>query len=491
MSTTDADSATYRALVETEKPSKSFLYFITAFGALGGFLFGYDTGVVSGALLFLKKDFDLNDEEQELVVSLALLGAMAGAVLCGRISDRYGRKPTILLASWLFSGGAVIMAVATSLGTLLVGRAIVGVGVGIASCVVPVYISEVAPPEQRGALVTVNNLFITGGQFVSYVVDALLAPVDEGWRWMFGLSAVPAVIQIMMTFSAPETPRWLISRGRVDEGRVVLRKIFDKEDVEDVVSEIQLSLHTDTSTSEAWRRVLSPEMRRALILGVGLQVYQQFCGINTAMYYSPTILKTAGFGSDEDSIYFSIAIAGCNAIATIFAIRLIEQLGRRTLLLRSLLGVCAGLFLIGVSFFLMDFWFGKWVSLFSLVFYISFFGVGMGEMPWVINSEIYPLQVRGVATSIATAANWISNFIVSSTILTLFSAITPGGTFILYGSIAVTAWIFVYANLPETKDKTLEEVEDTLKNWVNPLSKAAKLESNTAATSKHKVETVA
>lgn len=432
------------------KKTKLTLYsvWISCIAAVGGLLFGYDTGVVSGALPLLEEEFSLSDFEEEAFVSAAIAACVIGALIGGPLSDKIGRRPTIIIAAVLFAIGAAVLTISTAYWMLLVGRIILGFGVGKASMISPVYIAEASPQRFRGALVTINNFAITGGQFIPYIVAALFSKVNEGWRYSLGLSGVPAVILFVGMFIAPESPRWLISHGRTEEARKILLKIYDNSDEETdrEITEINdaLSKHVDVK----FREVFTRRMRRPLVIGILIQAFQQFCGINTAMYYSATIIKMAGFNDNSTAIWFSTLVAFGNALSTVICLFLIDRVGRRKLLFTSLSGITFGLVVLGLSFFLNE---RSMISdkasgitaVCALIFYTLFFALGMGPVPWALTSEIFPLKLRGIATGITTTANWLSNLIVSMTFLSLMSLITKAGVYWLYACVCIVCLIFV------------------------------------------------
>jgi SP family myo-inositol transporter-like MFS transporter 13 len=379
------------------------LYAVIFFAAIGGFLFGFDTGVISGALLYLKIEFSLNDWQQEFVVSAALVGAIVGAFFGGPLGDRLGRRPVVAMASILFIVGSIILAFSWSFVMLLVGRLIVGMGIGVASNIVPVYIAEISPAQSRGALVTVNVLCITFGQFISYLTNSAFSYLPQGWRWMLGIAAVPGAVQLIgLLCVVPESPRWLISKGRDECARNILIKFRPHlSSVDSEIEDIKASLRQE---SNSYKELFAPGTRRALVLGVLLQAFQQFAGINTAMYYSATILQMAGYKDPQSAIWLSDAVAFTNALFTIISIVLIDRIGRRKLLFVSLGGTIIGLLCLGVAFFIASNY-GIQIGPFalgSLVVYVMFFAIGMGPVPWTVNSEIFPLKIRSLGNSIGT-----------------------------------------------------------------------------------------
>ncbi|KAJ4980244.1 hypothetical protein NE237_031081 [Protea cynaroides] len=523
-----------------------------AFSAgIGGLLFGYDTGVISGALLYIRDDFKSVDREtvlQESIVSMAVAGAIIGAAIGGWTNDRFGRRLSILVADFLFFVGAVVMASAPNPGLLILGRVFVGLGVGMASMTAPLYISEASPAKVRGALVSTNGFLITGGQFLSYLINLAFIKAPGTWRWMLGVAGLPALIQFILMWILPESPRWLYRKGREEEAIALLKKIFPADEVEIEIQTLKESVDaeiTEEGSSEKinFTKLLKTKtVRRGLVAGVGLQIFQQFVGINTVMYYSPTIVQLAGFASNQTALLLSLVTAGLNALGSIVSIYFIDRTGRKKLLIISLTGVIISLALLAATFHettaqspqvsrqetahfsgltCPDFqstsaawdcmkclkasspscgfcasptnklypgaclisnstvkdmcqgeqrlWYTRgcpsrygWVALIGLALYIIFFSPGMGTIPWIVNSEIYPLRFRGVCGGIAATANWISNLIVAQSFLSLTQAIGTSWTFLIFGVISVVALFFVLICVPETKGLPIEEVEKML-----------------------------
>ena len=437
---------------------KTIVALTSAVAAVGGLLFGYDTGVISGALLFISKSIPMSTGVQAFVVSSVLIGAMIGAASGGLLADHFGRRWTMFAAGATFTVGALLAALAPEVYSLIAGRIIVGFAIGVASFVVPLYIGEVAPPANRGALVSLNQLLITVGIFASYLVDLALAPM-QAWRWMFGLAVIPAILLVIGMCVLPETPRWLIRAGKRDTARKVLDRTRDPETVEAEIAEIDAGLQQKEAS---WKALLDPNLRRAMIIGIGLALIQQITGINTVIYYGPVIFQKAGFASAEGAILAQVSVGLINVLLTIVSIRLIDRLGRRPLLIYGMAGMVAGLVLLGVTF---AFQFGQaapWIAVVSLMLYVGSFAIGLGPVFWLIIAEIYPLQVRGRAMSVATLANWFGNFVVSLVFLPLVHWLGEAPTFWLYGAVTVLGIVFVRAYVPETKGRTLEDIEADL-----------------------------
>ncbi|MCI4381779.1 hypothetical protein PGIGA_G00255840 [Pangasianodon gigas] len=338
--------------------SSRFVYVLSFFSALGGFLFGYDTGVVSGAMLLLKKEMNLSAFWQELLVSSTVGAAALSALAGGYLNGLYGRRKCIMLASFIFTVGGIILSVAPNKAVLLFGRLIVGLGIGVASMTVPVYIAEVSPPQLRGQLVTINTLFITGGQFIASVVDGAFSYMEHnGWRYMLGLSVVPAVLQFLgFFFFLPESPRWLLQKGDTQQAREVLTQIRATESVNEEYDSIKSIIEEEEKEAGGGpvlcRILACAPARRALIVGCGLQMFQQLSGINTVMYYSATILQMAGVRDDKTAIWLSAATAFTNFLFTLVGVWLVERVGRRKLTLGSIVGTGVSLSVLAVGFLL-------------------------------------------------------------------------------------------------------------------------------------------
>lgn len=441
------------------------VYVVAALSALGGLLFGYDTGVISGAILFIRQDFVLSDFTVGLVVSAVLIGAVIGAALGGDLSDHFGRRKVIIVAAVIFALGAVGTATVSDVNLLILGRIAVGVAIGIASEVTPLYISEMSPSRMRGSLVSLNQLAITIGIVVSYLVDFSLSAF-QGWRYMLGLAAIPAVILGVGMLPLPDTPRWLINHNEADKARRVLKRIRGRDDVEGEVKEIQDSLKKQRGGRA---ELFNPMVKPALIIGVSLAIFQQVTGINTVIYYAPTIFQFAGITSASSAILATVAVGVVNVIVTIVAIMLLDRVGRRPLLLIGLAGMTLSLTLLGAVFFLPSL-LGSLgdLAVIGLMLYVASFAIGLGPVFWLLISEIYPLRVRGLAMSIASEANWGSNLIIALTFLTLVQVLGQSGTFWLYALVGVGAWVFAFLLVPETKGKTLEEIEEHWRKGLHP-----------------------
>ena len=432
------------------------------FGALGGMLFGYDTGVISGAILFITPDLGLTPFLEGLVVASLLLGAAAGAGSAGPLSDRLGRRNLILIAAVIFSIGAIGAGLAPGVGTLVLFRVVLGLAVGAAALIVPLYLSEIAPTEIRGAISSLNQLMITVGILLAFIVNALLAN-SEAWRWMLGLAVVPSVILFIGMYFMPETPRWLVSRGREDEARDVLMRSRSEQEAENEIREIK---EVEREEEGGLQELLAPWVRPALIVAIGLAVFQQIIGINTIIYYAPTTLKNVGYG-DAAAIYANLIIGAINVVMTLIAIRFIDRVGRKPLLLGGLVGMVVSLTVLGLSTVLLSEPSSPTdtvaiITLLCLAGFIISFAATWGPTVWVVLPEVLPLRIRGTAMGVAIFLHWIANFVVSQTFPSLLAALGPGIPFLGYAVIGVLAFIFVSAFVTETKGRSLEEIESDL-----------------------------
>ena len=444
----------------TTQASTLFVYLAAAFAALGGLLFGYDTGVISGALIFIRRSFALSTFHQEVVVSVVLIGASIGALGGGPLADRLGRRKMLLVTSLIFMVGAIVCAAAMSVTALIVGRTVVGLGIGFASSTVPLYISEVAPARARGWQVSLFQLAITVGILTAYLVDYSFAET-ENWRWMLGLAVIPGAILFLGMLFLPETPRWYAQRSQFDSARRVLIRIRGNQDVEAEFNEIQATLRQSHERGQM-SDLLLPEVRPALVIGIGLAIFQQITGINTVIYYAPTIIQSAGISSASGAILATAGIGLVNVIMTIVSMWLIDRAGRRPLLLIGIAGMVLSLGALGYVFHVPARTGGiAEIAVFTLMAYVASFAISLGPIFWLLIAEIYPLKIRGGAEGIAAGTNWAANFLVSLTFLTLVQTFGPSQTFWLYGVLAVAAWIFSYYLVPETKGRTLEEIENS------------------------------
>ncbi|MEO5810993.1 MAG: sugar porter family MFS transporter [Rhodanobacter sp.] len=452
--------ATVRAVAPSGGPVAGvswFVYVAVGIAALGGLLFGYDTGVISGAILFVQGEFALSPTMEEFVVSAVLVGAVLGATAGGALTGRFGRRWLIILAGVVFTLSAIGTAFAPTVGWLIFARVASGIGIGIASFISPMYIAEIVPAKVRGSLVAVNMLAITTGIVVAYLVDYAFS-ASHGWRAMFGLAALPAVGLMIGMWWLPDSPRWLISKSRVDEARKVLKRVRTTSDVDREVNDIQHGM--DEQGGGGLAGLLQPSLRMPMIVGLGLATFQQITGINTVIYYAPTIFKFAGISAAGPAILAGAGLTAVMWFCHVIAIFLLDRVGRRPLLLTGVGGQIVGLAILGAAFaFPQLAGFKSDIAIGGLVIYVACFAFGLGPIFWLLISEIYPLKNRGVAMSTVTVTNWAMNLLVAVTFLSLVSLLGHAGTFWLYGLVAVGAWVFFYRFVPETKGKSLEQIE--------------------------------
>jgi SP family galactose:H+ symporter-like MFS transporter len=448
-----------QSAVPAKSANQAFVYLAAAFAALGGLLFGYDTGVISGAELFFRSEFTLSTFTLEVIVSGVLAGAAVGALIGGRLADSFGRRRLLIATAIIFAAGAILCALATSAVMLAIGRIIVGFGIGLSSSGVPVYISEVAPADARGWQVSLFQLAITVGILLAYLVDYAFA-ATQGWRWMFGLAVIPAVIFGSGMVFLPESPRWLLQRGRRDTARAMLARIRGTSDIDWELREIEESI-TRAPESGRFSDLLAASLRPALVVGIGLAIFQQITGINTVIYYAPLIIQSAGIPSASGAILATAGIGVVNVAVTILSMWLIDRKGRRPLLLVGIAGMTITLGLLGYVFRMSNQAGGfAWLAVISMMAYVGSFAISLGPIFWLLISEIYPLKIRNSAEGLAATFNWGSNLLVTLTFLTLVEKLGPSRTFWFYGLCAIGAGIFSYYLVPETKGRTLEDIEE-------------------------------
>lgn len=432
---------------------------VAVIGALGGFLFGYDTGVISSALLYITPHFHLGSFGQQAVVASLLLGAVFGALIGGQVSDRVGRKRGLLAAALVFALGALWSAAASSAVLLVVARFVIGLALGVSSTTVPMYLAEMSPKEARGRIVSMNQFLITVGILVSYGVDYAFSS-SHAWRWMLGLASVPALAMFVGLWFVPESPRWLFAKGREEDARDVLRRTRAAAVVDDEAREIQETIEAESGAS--YRDLLKPNLRPALRVGVGVPAINQLVGVNAIIYYTPTILHQTGFGNSA-SILGSVGVGTMNVLLTLLALLLIDRVGRRPLVLVGVGTLTVALAVLGALYLLPSQKGAVGVLIVvGLCVYIAAFAASLGIAIWLFTSEVYPTEARGKGASLGVLTHWSLDFIVSLTVLTLINAITATGMFWLYGVFGVAGFFYLRRFLPETKGRSLEEIDQRL-----------------------------
>jgi sugar porter (SP) family MFS transporter len=441
-----------------EASRNPFVLKISLLAALGGLLFGYDTGVISGALLYVKKDLHAGDLAQSWIVAGLLVGAVFGALIGGRLADVISRRWTLLIAGAVYVVAALAAAFAQSSEQLVAARMVLGLAVGAASAVVPLYIAEHTPPKIRGGTVSYNQLMITVGILVAYLVDFALRNAGSNWRWMLGLGALPGVFLVLGMLLVPYSPRWLMQRGRREEARAVLRRTREG-DYDEELDEIGAVLSEERNTGLG--TLLRPSLRPMLVVGIGLAVIQQIVGVNTVVYFSPTILTYTGLHAN-DAIAQALSVGVTNVVFTVIAVLLLDRVGRRALLVAGTAGLTIALLTLAAFFAFHWQHSAPWVALVALVVFMASFAVGLGPGFWLMISEIFPLGVRGTAMAVCSVFNWAANFFVSYYFLQLVDAVGKAWTFSLYAVMGLVGIAFFVTKVPETKNRTLEEIERDL-----------------------------
>jgi SP family arabinose:H+ symporter-like MFS transporter len=441
-----------------------FIYQCTLVAAIGGLLFGYDTAVVAGAIGFIQEKYQLSAAMTGWAASCALIGCMIGAMVAGGLSDKLGRRKVLMISAWAFAISSVGIMIPMGLTSFIIFRMIGGIGIGIASILSPMYISEIAPASIRGRLISIYQLGIVIGILLIYFVNAAIAGlhdhswnVESGWRWMFGSGILPSIVFIVLLLRAPESPRWLAAQNNWTGAGDILRKINGEDKAREELEAIRVSLNEKQA---AFGELLRPGLRTALIIGIVLSVFSQVTGINVIMYYAPEIFKATGDGSSS-ALTQTVWVGGINTLMTLVAIKYVDKLGRKKLLLIGAAGMAICLALVGLAFY-QQATTGYWV-LAGILLYISFFAISLGPLTFVVVAEIFPNQIRGRAMGVAIFFLWLSVYIVSQTFPMLLDAIGTAYTFWIYMVMSVLAFLFIWRSVPETKGKSLEEIQQMWK----------------------------
>jgi sugar porter (SP) family MFS transporter len=434
-----------------------FLWRVSFIAGLGGLLYGFDMGIIAAALIFVRATFSLSTRMEELVVSVVLVGAMAGAVAGGSIADRIGRRATLLWGGAIFVVGSLLAPLSPNVATLIVARGLLGIAIGFTSVTAPVYVSELAPPRSRGMLIGLYQFALTAGIALADLVGYWLAG-QHAWRWMFGLGALPALLFVLLILTLPESPRWLFAQKRMAEAESVLSSYTDETGARLLLDEIRAALAIPVE--QRWTELWSPSVRFSLLIAVGFTVLQQVTGINTIIYYGPQIFAQAGVTQNRSAIFATLLVAVTNMLATTVALVLVDRVGRKPLLYAGLTGMTASLILLAYSF-RNPAAFGAApgvVATICLMVYITCFAFSMGPIAWILVSEVFPLRVRGRGVAAATLGSGASNFLVSLTFLSLIKAAGSSVTFLLYAAFCVVTLLFVRFIVPETKGRELETI---------------------------------
>ncbi|KAJ5692967.1 hypothetical protein N7462_002390 [Penicillium macrosclerotiorum] len=467
-------------------PVSLFVWLVAVTTSMAGMLFGYDTGIISAVLVYLKDDLNnrpITSNEKELITSLCSGGAFVGAIFAGNTADRFGRKMAIYLGCFLFLVGAVLQCAAYTIPQMAVGRLVVGLGVGSAAMVLPLYVAEIAPAKARGRLIGLNNMSITGGQVISYAIGAAFGGVDHGWRYMVGLGAVPAIVLACLLPFCPESPRYLTYNGREEEANLILQRIYknaSEVQLESITMSIKAACEQAREINDNGSRFqkikqlhLVPSNLRALISACGLMVISQLSGFNCLMYYSSSLISGIGFNNPTA---VGLVVAGTNFVMTWVNMMVVDKMGRRRLLLSTAWGMSVGLIAIAVSF--------RWIPIdmdtaevestgqvsvaaiiviVFMVWFVIFYGVSVGNTAWM-STDFFPLEVRAMGTMWLTCSNWGSNVIVSSTFLSMMKTMTPSGAFGFYAGICGFGYIWIYFFYPEVSGLVLEEVQEVFEH---------------------------
>ncbi len=460
--------------------NKNFVWIIAAIAATGGLLFGFDTGVISGAIPFLRSDFVLSDNQVENLTAFGLIGAVIGALICGRITDILGRRKVILASAFVFATGALWSGFAPNIAQLLLSRLYLGLAIGVSSFATPLYIAEVSPTKIRGTLVSMFQLLITVGILAAYMSDSYFADNNnpESWRPMFYVGVIPAIILFIGMFFLPETPRWLMGKGRDNEARRVLSRTEDPTLIDQAIENMKKDIQQDAEQMH-WTEIFKPWLFNAMIIAVGIMFFQQFVGINTVIYYSPEIFLKAGFEGNQAAIAASVSVGVVNVLFTILSLFLIDKLGRRKLFFIGTTGIFFSLLLIGFCFAFSELLgdYTKIVLVACMLCYIAFFAISLGPLGWLIISEVFPLKVRGLGSSIGSLANWGFNTLVVWTFFKMIDGFNSlfgkeemgtASAFWVFAAVAIIALIWGYFFIPETKGVSLEKIEEHWRKGGSP-----------------------
>ncbi|GAA0147314.1 secondary carrier transporter [Lithospermum erythrorhizon] len=471
----EEDASHHHHQLETRrKVTKKYVFACAVFASLNNVLLGYDVGVMSGAIIFIQEDLKITEVQEEFLVGILSIISLVGSLAGGRTSDAIGRKWTMGLAAIVFQAGAVVMTLAPSFKVLLIGRVLAGVGIGLGVMIAPVYIAEISPTVARGSLTSFPEIFINLGILLGYVSNYAFSdlPAHVNWRIMLAVGILPSIFIAFALCIIPESPRWLVLQNRVEEARSVLMKTNDNDaEVEERLAEILLAAGTNNPEKQeekaVWRELLSPSpaLRRMLITGLGIQSFQQITGIDATVYYSPEIFKAAGVKGNSKLLASTVAVGVTKTVFILVAICLIDKLGRKPLLYVSTIGMTICLFTISFTLSVIGHGsIGVALAILSVCGNVAFFSIGIGPVCWVITSEIFPLRLRAQASALGAVGNRVCSGLVAMSFLSVSNAIGVGGTFFVFSVISALSIAFVYKYVPETKGKSLEQIEMLFQN---------------------------
>jgi len=454
-----------------------YVIFLSSVAALGGFLFGYDTAVISGTIGSVAAQFNLNDVSTGWYVGCALVGSIFGVAIAGKLSDYFGRKPVLLISAVLFSSSAIGCMFSANISQLVIYRIIGGIGIGVASVISPLYISEISVSRFRGVLVTLYQLAITVGFMVAYLVNYAISEyavnmqavgtandawskimVDENWRGMLGAEAIPALLFFLMLFFIPESPRWLVVKNKESSAFKTLQRIFTEETAHEQVADLKDLVKSEEKTD--WRLLFQPGFKVALFIGVSLAILGQFMGVNAVLYYGPSIFQQTGL-SEGDSLFYQVIVGLVNFGSTILAMAVIDKIGRKKLIYYGVSGMLVTLILIGFYFTI-----NKTTNvippitlLILILLYIFSCAISICVVIWVLLSEMYPVKVRGLAMSAAGFSLWIGTYLIGQLTPWLMSTLSSAGVFWLFAVMCIPYMLIVWKLVPETTGLSLEEIE--------------------------------
>ncbi|KAK7312356.1 hypothetical protein VNO77_36147 [Canavalia gladiata] len=488
-----------------KKPKRNkFAFACAMLASMTSILLGYDIGVMSGAAIYIKRDLKVSDVQIEILLGIINLYSLIGSCLAGRTSDWIGRRYTIVFAGAIFFAGALLMGFSPNYSFLMFGRFVAGIGMGYAIMIAPVYTAEVSPASSRGFLTSFPEVFINGGILLGYISNYAFSNMTLrlGWRMMLGIGAIPSVILAVGVLAMPESPRWLVMRGRLGDATKVLNKTSDsKEEAQQRLADIKQAAGIPESRNDdvvqvakrntgegVWKELFlypTPAIRHIVIAALGIHFFQQASGVDAVVLYSPKIFEKAGITGDTDKLLATVAVGFVKTMFILVATFMLDRVGRRPLLLSSAGGMVLSLLMLATSLTIVDHSEKKlmWavgLSIATVLSYVATFSIGAGPITWVYTSEIFPLRLRAQGAAMGVVVNRVTSGVISMTFLSLSKAITIGGAFFLFGGIAIVGWIFFYTMLPETRGKTLEEMEGSFGKFMVK-SDSAKQVNNTNA----------